>query len=535
MLRRLPILAIALSSACSADRGAPSPAFAPTPAPSPASSMPPLAPVDADAGPVAADALPSADATSPDAGATTPPPPPPRPRIGSVGRITWIYGQPSRKVGPIGFIRPGTSVTLRSEEPTRGPDCTSNRWYAIEPRGFVCNDSTTTLALDSEPFKALAALGPDRTSPWPYRYAYSTGAPMYGRLPAAEQQRKVERAWRPVDKLPRNTRPRSGHEELAGWDPIAGTDSAPYFAGGAELPRMPGQRTGLLRWEIPEGQMLSYRMAFEHQCRVFLASPDLTLVPADRMRPFRPSDFHGVVIEGDVKLPIAWIRHAPKDRYRRADDGTIAKTADTWPARSWIQLTGHKVTRGSEVFLETCEQGVFVRQADASVVEMPDRLPLSVGEDEKWIDVSLERGTLTLFVGNKPVFSTLMSPGAGGPPPASAKTNEEHVKGSWTPVGIYRVTYKVRETTMTPENKQFPEKNWIADVPYTLYFRMPFAIHGAYWHEDFGMPKSGGCVNLSPLDARRVFDWAEPALPNEWSGVSGVPANGLGTRIHIRR
>ena len=75
-------------------------------------------------------------------------------------------------------------------------------------------------------------------------------------------------------------------------------------------------------------------------------------------------------------------------------------------------------------------------------------------------------------------------------------------------MGIYRVNYKVRETTMTPENKPFPEKNWISDVPYTLYFRMPFAIHGAYWHEDFGMPKSGGCVNLSPLDAKYVFDWA---------------------------
>jgi len=530
-MRRLLLLTLGCAAACSAASTSPRSNPAPQ-APPPAASAP-VAPVAVDSAPVAISSASAAPATS--ASAAPAAPQPARPRIGSVGKITWIYAGASRKGGPIGYVRPGTAVTLRSTEPERGQDCSSNRWMAVEPRGFVCNDGTTTLDLESEPYKALATLQPDRASAFPFQYAYSTGAPMYGRLPTADQQKKTERAWRAVDKIPRNTPPRSGHEELAGWDAIPGPAPAPYFVTQKELPRMPGQRAGLLRWEIPEGQMLSYRTAFEHDGRVFLASPDLTLVPADRMRPFKPSAFKGVALGGDIKLPIAWVRHAPKTRYRRADDGSIAQTADSWPARTWIALTGHKETRGSDIFLETREAGVFIRQADASVVEAPPRAPFSVAADEKWIDIDLSDGTLTLFVGSSAVFSTLMSPGAGGLPPGSAKTNEEHVKGSWTPVGIYRVNYKVRETTMTPENKPFPEKNWIADVPYTLYFRMPFAIHGAYWHEDFGMPKSGGCVNLSPVDAKHVFDWAEPALPEEWSGISGVPANGPGTKVFIRR
>jgi lipoprotein-anchoring transpeptidase ErfK/SrfK len=41
-------------------------------------------------------------------------------------------------------------------------------------------------------------------------------------------------------------------------------------------------------------------------------------------------------------------------------------------------------------------------------------------------------------------------------------------------------------------------------VPWTIYFKRPFAIHASYGHEDFGERKRGGCVNLSPIDAERV-------------------------------
>ena len=71
-----------------------------------------------------------------------------------------------------------------------------------------------------------------------------------------------------------------------------------------------------------------------------------------------------------------------------------------------------------------------------------------------------------------------------------------------------------------------PRKFWIADVPWTLYFKRPYAIHGAYWHEDFGERKSGGCVNLSLLDAKRVFDWADPPLPRGWGSVQGYGMGG---------
>jgi hypothetical protein len=45
-------------------------------------------------------------------------------------------------------------------------------------------------------------------------------------------------------------------------------------------------------------------------------------------------------------------------------------------------------------------------------------------------------------------------------------------------------------------------------VPYVLFYDGDFAVHGAYWHNDFGTPVSHGCINLRVEDARWLFDWA---------------------------
>ena len=52
-----------------------------------------------------------------------------------------------------------------------------------------------------------------------------------------------------------------------------------------------------------------------------------------------------------------------------------------------------------------------------------------------------------------------------------------------------------------------------------LVFTGPYALHTAYWHDDWGDAVSGGCVNLAPLDARYLFDFSEPRLPNGWHAV----------------
>jgi hypothetical protein len=60
---------------------------------------------------------------------------------------------------------------------------------------------------------------------------------------------------------------------------------------------------------------------------------------------------------------------------------------------------------------------------------------------------------------------------------------------------------------------------YVNRVPWVVFFQAHNALHAAYWHDRFGSVKSHGCANLSPLDARALFDWLEPPLPPGWTSV----------------
>src|SRR5262249_11938645 len=72
----------------------------------------------------------------------------------------------------------------------------------------------------------------------------------------------------------------------------------------------------------------------------------------------------------------------------------------------------------------------------------------------------------------------------------------------------------------------------IEDVPWIMYFSGSYALHGAFWHSNFGHTKSHGCVNLSPVDAHRLFGWTEPRLPEGWHGVTATDQD-PGTRVVV--
>ena len=498
------------------------------------------APTAADAG--SAIAIVDAGATdSGDAGA----PVEDGPRIGSIGRTTWIYMSRSRKER-LGYLRPGTSVRLLGPPPIDPPlkkrqkslppvgQCKSGRWYAVQPRGFVCGDETTTLDLALPLFRALALAGP-RPGAVPFGYAFSMRAPMYGKLPTPEEEKRAERRLTRVSELARLRQSTAGHEDLAVLDPPAATDPLPDFLADNHAAPVPaGQREGLVRKQIPYGSMLSFQQVFDFAGRTFLLTPDLTVVPADRMRLFHPSTFHGTPIDEAHALPLGWFRRDARARFRRGEGGALADTGEKWAPRTFVGLTGKKVEQGGVVYRETREDGLFARDNDLSIVEAPKALPKGAEPGEKWIEVSLSKGTLTLFEGATGVYSTLMSPGAGGTTPSAAMHVDELLRAALTPLGSFRVAIKHRAAQMTSEASPEPDKFWISDVPHTQYFRTPYAIHAAYWHEDFGSPKSGGCVNLSLEDAERVFDWTEPVVPEDWGGIIARRSK-PGTLIVIHR
>ena len=465
---------------------------------------------------------------------SAPPPRDDRPRLTSQGYTTWIWPEPARKGSFLGYIRNGDSVALRATEPVRGAGCPGG-FLPVEPRGWVCVDRTVALAPTAREVELSAAT---RAAPgaFPYRYALSNGAPMYNRIPTRAEQARFERKFGRAGSFLPLPKSLAAHEDLAVVEPIPSDGAMPPFLSGGQ--QVSADRLGLVRQDIPLGSMLSFTRAFEAEGRTWLLSADQTLVPADRVRPFRPSAFRGTRLGREVSLPIAWIRKEPRARYRPGAAGAMERAAGEFALRSFVRLTGARVERGGRAYLETRERdadgaALYIGEEDATVVEARKRLPSGVAEGQKWMHVRITQGTLVAYEGLTPVYATLMSPGAGG----VSIPGRDPVKDSTTPRGTFYVTFKDRATTMSPEqgdNRAF----WIADVPHTQYFNPPFALHAAYWHERFGEPTSAGCVNVSPIDAEALFQWSDPPVPPEWQGATGSGAtkeNGPTTAVVVHR
>jgi hypothetical protein len=86
-------------------------------------------------------------------------------------------------------------------------------------------------------------------------------------------------------------------------------------------------------------------------------------------------------------------------------------------------------------------------------------------------------------------------------------TGTAEVPQTVTPIGYWSVLTKYEVQDM--EGTISDEYYFVEDVPHVLYFdNLGNALHGTYWHSNFGTPMSHGCVNL-PLDvAAWLYDWA---------------------------
>ncbi len=515
---------LALLSACTPDPRRPAP-----PVPQEETAAPARAPTV----PATVPAATTSPTPPEDAPARAEAPPDLRKRIVSIGQTTWIRRRPAIEDGTfLGYVRTGSSIPLRSEDLVRGPGC-SGGFYQVAPRGYVCRDRTVTETPRPAWMEAAEAArgGPGVL---PYQYAFSNGAPMYNRVPTAKEQERFEKfLGKPgtYAQLPKTLR---SHEELAVERVTPATDPLPPFLSGRGSAREAPY--DLVEQTIPLGSMLSYTRAFEAEGRTWLLSADHTIVPADRVRPFRPSSFQGVdLTEGDVKLPIAWMRVKARPKYTLRGEEMTA-TGEVWPVRTFVPITGATHVASGRAYLETRESvgeaKLYVAADDATTVEPEVKLPHGVRADQRWFLIRITKGTLVAYDGLEPTYATLVSPGAGGVP----VPGRDPVKDSTTPLGTYTITFKDRAATMSPE-KGKDRSFWIADVPHTQYFAPPFALHAAYWHERFGELVSAGCVNLSPIDAARLFAWSHPHVPEEWQGATGAGAkeNGQASAVVIRR
>ena len=108
---------------------------------------------------------------------------------------------------------------------------------------------------------------------------------------------------------------------------------------------------------------------------------------------------------------------------------------------------------------------------------------------KKWIEINLSNQTLTAWQGDTSVMYTSISSGRGGTP---------------TVTGRFAIGNKYQAQRMSGPGYDLP------GVPWVMYFYGSYAIHGAYWHNNFGTPMSHGCVNMRVNESEMLYSWAPP-------------------------
>jgi lipoprotein-anchoring transpeptidase ErfK/SrfK len=121
---------------------------------------------------------------------------------------------------------------------------------------------------------------------------------------------------------------------------------------------------------------------------------------------------------------------------------------------------------------------------------VPTQLPTPAAPGsggERWVDVDLTHQLLIVYEGSTPVRWVPVSTGLPKTP---------------TVVGRFRIYAKYLSRHMVGDNYDLPR------VPYTMYFYKGYALHGTYWHSNFGRPMSHGCVNMPTSEAEWLYSFA---------------------------
>lgn len=138
-----------------------------------------------------------------------------------------------------------------------------------------------------------------------------------------------------------------------------------------------------------------------------------------------------------------------------------------------------------------------------------------VPPEEKRIEISISQQELTAYEGDQIVMKTNIASGA--------LTPEKQ-----TPSGEFRIqsTYPSKHMGGTKRDDIYAYV--LPGVPWSCFFEKGIATHGTYWHNNFGLPQSSGCINMRNHEAKWLFRWVNPVgTPHE------IYNTRYGTRVSV--
>lgn len=164
---------------------------------------------------------------------------------------------------------------------------------------------------------------------------------------------------------------------------------------------------------------------------------------------------------------------------------TLGSIALNYGINMWTLANANGITNPSNIYA-----GQWIKIPSGAAASGTGGQVASYG-GERWIDVNLSAQTLTAYEGNTPVYSMYISSGLNPYP---------------TVTGQFRVY--LRYKTQDMNGYLLGYDYYVPNVPNVMYFYRGYAIHGTYWHSNFGQPMSHGCVNTTVADSEWLYNWS---------------------------
>lgn len=468
------------------------------------------------------------------------PPTPPR-RIYAKRFVANVWPTPAKSGEPLGYLRGGAVLNATAAEPLIARDCRRG-WYELIAGGFVCA-STEIIPFYGRRPPERRPLQPDLSARLPYPYGYSRRAdvPVFRRPPTDDEAVIFEGYVIPGTVLPDAG---VAEEEGSVVPEVSALKSVPTLAS------LKGDPDSILQRRMERGFYVSLDREVHRGDRHYFRTQFSGFIPASGLRQVAGSAFRGltlplrpelpteekgasVPLEPNVQPPLAsssrrlvgFVMSSKSHAYRFDKRGRL-KRAGRPGARSGFAIQKEVELRGQRYIMDG--SGNYFRSREVRVVSRVAP-PEGIEETERWIDVDLTQQSLVAYEGALPIYATLISSGR--------VSRRKPGQNFATPKGEFRISAKHLTATMDGDHATDGPYS-IEDVPYVMFFHQAYALHTAFWHDSFGRPRSHGCINLAPEDARYLFAWTSPHLPQHWHGVypsaqDQVEGNSLGTRLII--
>ncbi len=241
----------------------------------------------------------------------------------------------------------------------------------------------------------------------------------------------------------------------------------------------------------------------EHN-RIWYEIPGLGYAHSSTIQPVRDEPNEPLLevptsgVLAELTVPFVDVRWLPRDnaeaayRFYYGTTYWITGVSRDVKLQKWYRILDDKYT--------------YVYYAPAAAfrpIPISELIPISpdVPPEEKFIKVNLANQWVSLLEGDTVVFTTKISSGR--------KFGREYYL---TPVGDFETFRKRPSRHMANGNRATGYD--LPGVPWVSYIdEIGDSFHGTYWHNDFGLPRSHGCINMTPKAAKWLYRWTHPIVP----------------------